>query len=129
MEHLLDHMIGPNAKNLVADFSGQMPVSQMPGKAYELIGIFMPDLDNRLRSGLDHEQSSIFKLQAISIRHRNRVRKVEKDSLALVGHQANAAAVARVEIEGERARRSFLRPMSRGPVNGGMMHRRCQYMK
>jgi hypothetical protein len=53
MEHILDHMIGPNAKNLMANFSGQMPISQMPGKAHELMGISVPDLDDRLGSGSD----------------------------------------------------------------------------
>ena len=52
-EHILDHMVGPNAKNLVSNFSRQMPVSQMPRKAHKLIGIFMPDFDNKLRSGLN----------------------------------------------------------------------------
>ena len=41
-EHILDHVVGPNAKNLVSNFSRQMPISQMPGKAHKLIGIFMP---------------------------------------------------------------------------------------
>jgi hypothetical protein len=27
MEHILDHMVGPNAQNLVANFSRQMPIS------------------------------------------------------------------------------------------------------
>jgi len=53
MEHLLDHMVGPNAKNLIANFNRQVPISQMPGKAHELMGIFMPDFDDRLRGGLD----------------------------------------------------------------------------
>jgi hypothetical protein len=53
MEHILDHVVGPNAKNLVSNFSRQMPVSQMPGKTHKLIGIFMPDLYNELRSGLN----------------------------------------------------------------------------
>jgi len=53
MQHILDHMVGPNAKNLVSNFSGQIPVSQMPSNAHELIGIFMPDFENKLRSGLD----------------------------------------------------------------------------
>ncbi len=53
VEHILDHMVGPNAKNLVPNFSRQMSISQMPGKAHELIRIFMPDFDNRLRSGLN----------------------------------------------------------------------------
>jgi hypothetical protein len=52
-EHILDHMVRPNAKNLVSNFSRQMPISQMPSKARELIGIFMPDFDNELSSRLN----------------------------------------------------------------------------
>jgi len=52
-EHILDHMVGPNAKNLVSDLCRQMPIPKMPGKAHKLIGVFMPDFDNRLRSGLN----------------------------------------------------------------------------
>ena len=53
MEHILDHMVRPNAKNLVSNFSRQMPISQMPSKTDKLIGIFMPDFDNKFRSGLN----------------------------------------------------------------------------
>ena len=53
MEHILDHVVGPNTKNLVSNFGRQMPIAQMPGKAHKLIGIFMPDLDDKLRSGLN----------------------------------------------------------------------------
>ena len=54
VEHLLDNMVRANAKNLVSNFSRQMPVSQMPRKAHKLMGIFMPDFDNKLRSGPNH---------------------------------------------------------------------------
>jgi hypothetical protein len=37
-------------------------------------------------------------LQAIAIGHRNRFRKVEKDILALIRSEANAAAMPRVKI-------------------------------
>ena len=53
MEHILDHMVGPNAKNAVSNFGRQMTVSQMPSKAHQLIGIFVPHFDNKLRSGLN----------------------------------------------------------------------------
>jgi hypothetical protein len=117
MKHLLDHMVGPNAKNLVANFSRQMPISKMPGKPHELIRFFMPDFDNGFRSGLNLQQSPIFKLQGVSIGHGNRFRKIEKDIFALIGSQANAAAMARVEIESDRASRPFLRPVSGGAMN------------
>jgi hypothetical protein len=117
LQHILDHMVRPNTNNPVSDFGGQMPISQMPSKAHQLIGIFMPDFDNELRSGLDLQQPAIIKLQAISIRHRNRIRKIEKDVFALIRRQANAAAMARVEIESESACRPFLRPMPGGAMN------------
>jgi hypothetical protein len=122
-QHLLDHMIWPNAKNMLANFSGQMPISQMPSKAHELMGIFVPDFDEGLRSGLDFQQSPVFKLQRIAIRHRNCFRQVEEDIFALIGRQANAAAMARLEIKRDRAGRPFLRPVSGGAMNRGAVHR------
>jgi hypothetical protein len=56
-------------------------------------------------------------LQAISIGHRNRFWKIEKDTFSLIRGQANAAAMARVKIETESGRRLFLRPMSGGAMN------------
>jgi len=53
MKHILDHVVGSNPKNLVSNFSRQMPISQMPGKTHKLIGIFMPDFYNELRGGLN----------------------------------------------------------------------------
>ena len=117
VEHLLDDMVGPNAKTLVSNFSRQMPVSQMPGKAHELIGITVRDLDNRLRSRLHHEQSPIFKLQGVPVSHCNRFRQIQKHVLALIRNKPDAAAMARVEIERESARRMFRWPMPDGPMN------------
>jgi hypothetical protein len=122
-EHILDHMIGPKAESLVSNFSRQMPISQMPSKANELIGIFTPDFDKKLRSGLDLKQPPIIKLQAIAISHCNRFRKVEKDIFALIRSQANAAAMARVKIKRQRACGLFLRPMSGGAMNRSARHR------
>jgi len=116
MEQILDHVVGPNAKNLVSDFRRQMPISQMPRKARELTGVFMPHFDQELGRGLNPEPSPILELQAISISHCNRLRQVKKDIFAMIGGQANAAAMARVKIEGERARRFLLRPMPGGSM-------------
>jgi len=117
MQHILDHMVGTNEKNLVSNFSGQMPVSQVPGKSHKLIGILVPYFDNQFRSGLDLQPSSIVQLQAISIRHCNDLRKVEKDIFTLISSQTNAAAVARIKVESESASCLFLRPIPRGAMN------------
>ncbi len=117
-DHVLDDMVRSYAKDPVPDFSRQMPISQMPRKAHELIRIFMPDFDHGFGRGPNPEPSPIFELQAISVRHCNRFRKVEKDMFAKIRSQADATAMSRVKIEGERARRLFLRPMSGASMNG-----------
>src|SRR5260370_10929622 len=75
-EHILDHVVRPNAKDLVSNFSRQMPISQMPCEASKLVGVFMSDVDNELRRSLNLEPSTIFKLQTISISHGNRLGQV-----------------------------------------------------
>src|SRR5215470_6310249 len=107
-------MIGPDAKNLVSNLRRQMAVSQMPGKARKLIGILVPHFDDRLRSGLHLQPPAIFELQAISVDHRNGFRKVEKHILSLIRRQANAATMARVEIEREGACCLLFRPSPGG---------------
>ena len=139
MKHLFDHVVGPNAKSVVSNFSRQVPVSQMPRKAHELMGIFVSDFYNQLRSSLNLQPPPIFQLQAIAIGHRNGLRKVKEDIFAMIRGEANTAAMARVKIESERSCRVFRWPMpgglmngdamSRSTVNGSVMHSQTQYMK
>ena len=117
-EHVLDHVVRPDTEYLISNFSWQVPISQMPSKTHKLIGIFMPDFDDRLGSGLNLEPPPILKLQAISIGHRNRFRKVEEDIFALIRGQTNAAAMALVKVESERTRRLFLGPVPGRAMNG-----------
>jgi hypothetical protein len=72
-EHILDHVVRPNAKNLVSNFSRQMSISQVPREASKLVGVLMPDFEDVLRRSLNLEPSTIFELQAISISHGNRL--------------------------------------------------------
>jgi hypothetical protein len=122
MEHIFDHMVGPNPKNVVSNFGRQMTVSQMPHKAQELMGIFVSDFHNRLRSSLNLEPPAVFQLQAVSIGHSDRFRKVKKDIFSLVRGQTNAPAVARIKIERQSACRCFFRPMAGGSMNGSVAH-------
>jgi hypothetical protein len=129
MKHIFDHVVGSNTKSVVSNFSGQVPVSQMPRKARELMGIFVSDFHNQLRSSLNLQPPPIFQLQAITISHRNGLRKVQENIFAMIRSQANTAAMARVEIERESACRFFLRPMPGGAMNGSTAHCHPQYRK
>jgi hypothetical protein len=114
---------------MVSNFSRQVPVSQMPRQAHELTGIFVSDFHNRLRSSLNLQPSPVFQLQAISIGHGNRFRKVKKDIFSVIRSQANSAAMARVEFKSESACRFFLRPVAGGAMNGSIAHCHPQYRK
>jgi hypothetical protein len=128
-EHVLNHMVGPDTKSPASNFSRQVTIPKMPGKAHELIGIFMPDFDHKLVSSLNLEPSPILELQAISIGHSDRFRKIEKDIFALIRCQANAAAMSRIKVESESARCFFLGPMPGGAMNGSAVHSYPQYRK
>jgi hypothetical protein len=122
-------MVGPNTKSVVSNFSRQVPVSQVPRKAHELMGIFVSDFHNQLGSCLNLQPPSIFQLQAIAIGHRNGLRKVKEDIFAMIGSQANTPAVARIKIERQSACRFFFRPMPGGAMNGSIAHCHPQYRK
>jgi hypothetical protein len=129
VEHIFDYVVGPNTKSVVSNFSRQVPVSQMPRKAHELMGIFVSDFYNQLRSSLNLQPPPIFQLQAIAIGHRNGLRKVKEDILAMIRSQANAPAMARIKIKRQSAYCFFFRPMAGGAINGSIAHCHPQYRK
>src|SRR5262245_31526948 len=122
VEHILDDMVGPNAKNLVLNFSRQVSISQMPCQAHALIGIFVPDFYEKFGSRLDLQPSSIIELQTISIRHCNRFREIDQDLFALVSRHPDATAMARVGVERQSVERFFLWPMPGGPMDVSAVH-------
>ena len=83
-KHLFDYMVRPNKKNVVSNFGGQMPITQVPGKAYQLNRISMSDFDEILRSCLNSQPSSIVELQPVSFSHGNRFRKIKENIVPLV---------------------------------------------
>jgi hypothetical protein len=127
MEHCLDDGVRPNAKHLISNFRRQMPISQMPGEAHELIWFFMADFNNRLRGSPHLQQPAIVELQGISFGHRNRFWKVEKHIFTLVRGQTHSTAMAPIKVEGESACSPFLRPMPGGTMNEGAMHCRNRF--
>jgi hypothetical protein len=52
-KHIFDYMVRPYEKNVVSNFGGQMPITQVPGKAYQLNRILMCDFHEILHSCLN----------------------------------------------------------------------------
>jgi len=129
MKHLFDHVVRPNTKSVVSNFSWQVPVSQMPRKAHKLMGILVADFHKQLLSSLNLQPPPIFELQAIAIGHRNGLRKVKQDIFAMIRSQANTPAMASIKIERQSACRFFLRPMPGRTMNRSIAHCHPQYRK
>jgi len=115
-EHLFDHMVRPNAKNLVMNFCRQMPVSQMPRQSHKLTAVLMPDFNDKFRCGLNPEPSSIVKLQAVAVCHSNGVWKIKQQILAKIVNQTTAAAVSVVKVQSKRAHSSIVGPLPGRPM-------------
>jgi hypothetical protein len=111
-EHMLDHMVRPNAKNVASHFSRQMTISEMPCNAYEPPRIAVLDFHQGFRGGSNLKPPAVIELKAIAMLHGDGLGEIEKHFLALVCPQQNAAAVPRMEIERERARCLLLGPLS-----------------
>ena len=124
VEHSLNYMVGPNAKDIISNFSREMPISRVPGNTRELMWIPVPDLHNNFRSGLNLQQPAVVELQGISISHGHRFWKFEKDIFALIRSEANAAAMACIEIKRDDACRLLLRPLPCGAMNRSAVHHR-----
>jgi hypothetical protein len=140
-EHVLNHVVGTDAKNVLSNFGWQMSIPQMPCQAGELVRVFVSDFNNVLGRSLNLEPSTIFELEAIPISHGNRMGKIEQNILTLIPCEANTASMACVEIQGERPCSVFRWPMPGGLMNRGAMngitvngsvvrsHSHIQYMK
>jgi len=84
MEHVFDHVVRPNQKNVVSDFSRQMPIAQVPGKTHKLYRVLMSDFYKLLCGGLNPQPSSVFQLKTISVGHGDRFRKIEENIFPLI---------------------------------------------
>src|SRR4029077_8586957 len=111
-------MIRSNAQHPFSDLGGQVPVPQMPGEAYQLNGIDMPDLDCRLGRGLHRGPAPVLEVQPIAVGHGNGLGKIEENLLAVIGAQPSTPAVTVIKIECQGSRCLASPPTPGGSVNG-----------
>jgi hypothetical protein len=93
IQHVFDHMVRANSKHIVSDLGRQVTISQVPGEADKLMGIFVRYFNNVFGCSLNFQPPSVFHLQTIPICHRNRLRQVEKDVFALICSESKAASM------------------------------------
>jgi hypothetical protein len=98
-EHGFNDVVGPNTKNIILNLGRQMPIAEMPRNTHELMRILMSNLDEELDRGFNLQPFAVIKLQAVTMRHSDSSRKVEKNVFAVICRQLDAAAMARLKIK------------------------------
>jgi hypothetical protein len=58
-EHVFDHVVGSNKKNVSSNFGRQVPIAQVPGKPHQLMAVHVPDLYECFGSGSDPEPVAV----------------------------------------------------------------------
>ena len=124
LQHFLNYVIWPNAEHVPANLGRQVAISKVPSKAHQLVVVFVTDFHQQLACCGDPKPGSVIELEPVAVGHGDRFWQIKQDVFSLVRGKADASSMTRVEIERERACRSFLRPMSGRAMNRSVMHRR-----
>lgn len=100
--HIFDDVVAANAKSLADNLRRQMPVTEMPSDAHEMMRIGTANLDQRFRRGDHLDQAPVFEHQCIATAQRSGFFKVQKKfHAARAGHrQATAMPVVEIEHDG-----------------------------
>jgi hypothetical protein len=109
--HRLDDRIAADAQRFRRQFRRQVTVAKVPGDAGQRQRIRGADLRQRLWLGDHFHQAAVLELQAVAATQHRRIRQVEEEFEPANPSHDDAAAVALVEVEHHRLRRSA-RPMA-----------------
>jgi len=116
-KHLFDDVIRPNPKGIAADLGRHMTVAEMPRESHELTRLRVSDVDDGFGRRSNDEPRPVVELHAVSIGHGDSGGQIEEDLVALIGDQSDSPAMPMVEIESDRAGRTFLRPFTSASMN------------
>jgi len=122
--HVFDDVIRPNPKRVAADLGRHMTVAEMPRQSHELIRLPVSDVDDRLGRCSNDEPGPVIELHAVSIGDCDRGGQIEKQLVALIGDQADAAPMPMIEIERDRPGCKFLWPFTGASMQDRPLRRR-----
>ena len=117
-KHVFDNVIRPDPKGVALDLGRHMTIAEVPCEPYELMRLWVRDVDDRLGRRANDEPRPVLELNAVSIDHRDRRGQIEQYLVALIADQADAPTVAMIEIERDRAGCKVLRPFTCASVHG-----------
>ena len=109
--HRLDHRIAADAERLWHYFGRQMAVAEVPGDAGQRQRVGGPDFRERFGLGDHFHDAPVLEPQTVAAAQHCRFLEVEQEFEPADAGHGDAPAIARVEVEHDRIRRSA-RPMA-----------------
>jgi len=122
-QHVLDHMIAPDAQPVAGDLHVDMPVADMPGEPRQLMAVGGGDFDQRLRPANDAHDSTVIEHEAVAIAQSRRLRQIEQKLRSALAGQNNAAPMPLVRIERHPIDGAGVVPVARGFDFARTLHR------
>jgi hypothetical protein len=98
-EHILDHVIAPDAQPIADDLNVDVAIADVPGEPRKIAGIRRRDLGQRLGAADDPHHGAIVEHKPVAIVQSRGLRQIEQKPRATLAAQDNAAAVPLVGIE------------------------------
>jgi len=114
-QHVLDHMIAPNAQPIADDLHIDMPVADVPSEPRQFAAVGCGDFNQRLRPADDAHDAAVVEHEAITVTQCRRLRQVEQEGRAALAGQNDAAAMALMRIERNLINGAGAVPMASGP--------------
>jgi hypothetical protein len=113
-QHILDHMIAPDAQPLADDLHVDVTITDVPRKARQIVGVGGGDFDERLGPADHADDRAVVEHETVAVAERGGLRQIEqKFGAALTAqHHPPAMALMRIEEDGVDGARFI-------PVSGG----------
>ena len=78
LDHLGNHMIGPDADAIAQQLHRQMPVAQVPGDAHQFAVLMRVDFQQLFRLGADANDTR-FHQQTVAVAQPHRLRQIDQE--------------------------------------------------
>lgn len=121
-QHLLQHVVAPDADAVLHDLYVGVAVAEMPGQPHEFAWRGGPDLDQFLRLPADAHDGAIVQHQPVAVAQDHRLVEIEQDFRALLAGQHDAPPLAIVGVERNAVDGGGVGPLAGGGDGGNAVH-------
>ena len=123
-DHVLDHMIAPDAQVPAGELNRQMTVAEMPGDSDQEMRVVAANLEQGFGGGDDLDQPAVLEHQRVAAPQHYNLRQVEQELKSARARHHHPAAVPIVEFEHDAVSGGFA-PCRGGPDGCRTQHDRA----